>query len=140
MVSRHLYVRFRCYSILAFPQTRHSLRLRVEIQARLSVEGICTSSSHTLFVSSEREHRERYWDRHVDADLSGLDFLLKACGRTTATCEDSHAVAILVLVDELDSIIHCVNIDTNEDWAENLLGIAFHVRFDVCYHRGPDLP
>lgn len=71
---------FAMRRILAAPETRDSLLLRVELQAGLAVEGVGTAPSDTLLVPGEGEHGKRHGNGDVDADLTGLKILLEARG------------------------------------------------------------
>jgi hypothetical protein len=57
-VRRHIHRRLRRNRILAPPQTRHRLLLRVELQTRLAVESVRTAARNRLLVASEGEHGE----------------------------------------------------------------------------------
>ena len=127
------------HGILPAPQTRDRLLLRVELQARLAVEGVGAAAGDALLVAREGEHGERDRDGHVDADLAGFDVLLEArCGRAGAG-EDRGAVAVLVGVDEVDGVFERVDVDADEHRAEDLFAVAAHFRGDVGDDRGADL-
>jgi hypothetical protein len=105
--------------------------LSVKPETILAIEVGCASTSDRLLVASETEHGKRNRNGNVDAKLTGLELLLKQCSRCTGTSEDSSAVAVRVGVDEVDGIFCGLNIEADEDRAEDLLGVASHVRFDI---------
>ena len=57
-MCRHVHRRLGRNSILAPPQTGHSLLLRVELQTGLAVECVGTAARNRLLVTSEGEHGE----------------------------------------------------------------------------------
>ena len=59
---RHNNVRLGINRILAAPQTRYRLLLRVELQARFAVERVRTAAGDTLLVAREAKHGERDGD------------------------------------------------------------------------------
>lgn len=132
-MHRHRHIGLRGQRILLLPQARHRLLLRIKVQSNLSVEGIRTTSRNTLLVPREREvgHTDRHRDGDVDPDLSALNVLLEGlCGRT-GLGEDGHAVAVLVGVDKVDGVGEGLDLEGDEDGAEDLLGVALHVRLDA---------
>jgi hypothetical protein len=56
---RHIHTRLRRARILAPPQTRDRLQLRIEPQTRLSIKVVRPTTSDTLLVSGEGEDWER---------------------------------------------------------------------------------
>lgn len=138
-LSRHIHSRPCADSVLASPQTRHSLQLCVEVQAWLAVESVCASSCNRLLVSCEAEHWQRYWDRYVDTDLPSLDLFLEftSCG---ARCrENGGSVAVFVVVDEFDRVVECWHVQADEDRTEDLFLVALHVLGHVCDDGWSDL-
>jgi len=138
-MCRHIHTSLRCNRILTPPQTRHSFLLRIEAQSRFAIERVRASTRNTLLVSREAEHRQ--WDRdgHIDAHLAGLDVLLEVRGGGAAAREDGDAVAVFVGVDEIYGFIDGVDVQADEDGAEDFFGVASHVGFDVRNDRGTDL-
>lgn len=59
--------------------------------------------------------------------------------RAAGAGEDSNAVTILIRVDEVDSRVEGGSFEGDEDGAEDLFGVAFHVGFDVGDESGADL-
>jgi len=137
--SGHSNVTLRANHILRLPQTRHGLPLRVKPQAILSIEVTCPSSSNRLLVSSEGEHRQRHRNRHVDTQLAGLHLLLEARRGRAGPRKDSCTVAVGVVVDQLDRFVNGLDVHTNDDGAEDLFRVAFHMGFHVCDDGGTDL-
>lgn len=133
-LSRHINLRPCGNSILTLPEARDSLLLRIEVQARLAVESVRTTARHRLLITREAEHGQ--WDRdgNVDADLTGLDLFLELAGGGARRGEDGGAVTVLVLVDELDCFVQAVDVQADEDRAEDLFAVATHV---FC-HVGDD--
>lgn len=87
--------------------------LRVEIQTSFPVEVVdCLSCSNLLF---------------------------ELVCNTFTLCEERNAIAILVPVDEFDCFFDCVDFKAHKHRPENFLVVAFHVGFDICYHRGTNL-
>lgn len=130
-MSRHRDLLLGCQSILCTPQTGDGLPLGVEAQAVLAVEVGQAGSGDTLLVAGEAEHRQRDGDGHVDADLAGLKFLLEQRRSRAGPGEDGRAVAVGVGVDEVNGLFGGVDIQADEDGAEDLFGVALHVRLDV---------
>lgn len=98
-VRRHNRIRLRANRILTPPQARHSLRLRVEIDPRLSVERARTPTRNTLLVSGEAEHGQGDGNGYIDTDLAGLDLVHEFAGGGAGAREDGGAVAVFVGVD-----------------------------------------
>lgn len=57
-MRRHLHTRLCSHSILTLPQTRHRLRLRVEVDPGFAVERVCATSGYGFLVACEGEHGE----------------------------------------------------------------------------------
>ncbi len=130
-MSRHIHARLGSNSILTPPQARHRLRLSVERQCRFAIERIDPAAGYALLIPGERMRGKRHGYRHVDANLAGLDLALEtACGGAAAR-EDCDAVAVLVVVDQLDGFVDGVDVQTHEDGTEDLFFVAPHVRLDV---------
>ncbi len=55
-MRRHLGTRPRRHRILAPPQTRHRLRLRVKIDSGFAVERVSSTAGNGFFVAGEGEH------------------------------------------------------------------------------------
>ena len=79
------------------------------------------------------------WYRDIDTDLTGFNVSLEPSGSTTVAREDGHAVAVLVCVDEFDSIVDRRDVDAHEDGAEYFFLVAAHVWFNVRDYRWADL-
>ncbi|KAJ6446052.1 CMGC/SRPK protein kinase [Purpureocillium lavendulum] len=135
---RHVDGRLLGDGIGALPQGSDRLELRVEVDAGLAVEGIGAAAGDTLLVAGEGEHGQRDGDGHVDADLAGLDVAAERLGRGAGAREDGNAVAVLVLVDELDGVVDGVDVEAHEDGAEDLLPVARHVGRHVGDDGGAD--
>ena len=60
-------------------------------------------------------------------------------GRGPGAREDGDAVAVFVGVDERDGVVNGVDVEADEDGAEDLFCVAFHVRLDVGDDCGRNL-
>ena len=100
------------------------LILSVEIDASPSVER--NISEGTGFVPTPREHRQGHGDRNVNSDLSHVDLPLEFSSSSAGLSEDGGSVTILVLVDDLESLIESLGVEDDEDRSEDLFMIAFH--------------
>lgn len=147
------------YGILTPPQACHCLDLGVEVEARLSVKGRRSSAGNTLLVASEREHGQWYWDRtvwkrqcpsrdngvhhvvdlHVDSNLTGFNVALEASSSRARGCKDGNTVSVFVRVDEVDRFFECINVEADQDGAEDLLLVARHVLCYIGNESWPDL-
>lgn len=138
-MRRHIHTRLRRNSVLAPPQTRHSLLLRIELQARFPIKRIRASTSYTLLIAREAEHRQRHGDGHIDAELADIADFLEACCGAAAAGEDGGAVAVIVCVYESDGFVEGGDVEADEDGAENFFRVATHVGFDVGDYCWADL-
>ena len=162
-MRRHLRTRLCRNRILAPPQTRHGLRLRVEIDPRLAVERIDPAAGNRFLVACEGEHWEGYWhevsvylartwykvrtdkgpehtrNRHIHPHLPSLDIPLEPRRRAPTPRKDRDAIPVLVCVDEVDGVVDSGDVDAHEDGAEDLFGVAAHVGFYVCDDCGANL-
>lgn len=135
----HIYLRLRGHidsrpradGVLAPPQTRHRLELRVKVQARFPVECVCSTSRDRLFVAREAEHGQRYGNGYIDSNLSGLDFFLEFSGGGARSGEDGRSVSVLILIDEFDGVVESGDVETDENRAEDFFLVAGHVFGDV---------
>lgn len=130
-LRRHVDLRPRADRILGLPEARDCLLLRVEVDTRLSIECVRTTSRDRLLVAREAEHGKRHRDRNVDTNLTGFNFLLESSGGRAGRCEDSCAVAVLVLVDEVNCIVEGGHVQAHEYWAKDFFFVAGHVFCDV---------
>lgn len=126
-------------SILGLPQASHGLLLGIELQTGLAVEGVGTAAGDTLLVTGEGEHGQWHGDGDVDTQLAGLDVLLEAGGGGAGAGEDGGAVAVLVGVDHVDGVVEGLDVQADEDGAEDLLLVALHVGGDVGDNGGANL-
>ena len=97
------------------------------MQPRLAIESIRAASRNTLLISSKAEHGQWDGDWNVDADLPGLDFFLELAGRGARRSEDGRAVAVFILVDQLDGFVQAIDVEADEDGAEDLFAVTAHV-------------
>lgn len=109
------------------------------MQTRLTVERIRTATGNRLLIARKAKHRQRDWDRHVDTDLASFNFFLELAGRGAGAGEDGGTVAILVLVDEFDGFVQAVDVEADEDRAEDFFLVAAHVLLYVCDDCWADL-
>jgi hypothetical protein len=139
-MCRHNRLRpLRLDRILRPPQTRHSLPLRIEIQPGFPIKVIRAPARHTLFIPRETEHGQRHRDGNVDTQLPDVDVLLEFRGGAAGAGEDGGAVAVGIGVDEMDGGGDGGDVEADEDGAEDLFCVAFHVWLDVGYDCGADL-
>lgn len=139
-MCRHYRLRpLRLDRILHPPQTRHSLPLRVEVQPGFPIKVTRAPARHTLFIPRETEHGQRHRDGNVDTQLPYIDVLLEFGGSAAGAGEDGGAVAVGIGVDEVDGGGDGGDVEADEDGAEDLFCVAFHVRLDVGYDCGADL-
>lgn len=125
-MRRHSHIRLLADGIRTSPHTRHRLQLSVKVDTRLAVERAHTAARDTLLVAGEGEHGERHGDGHVDTDLAGLDPPAEGLGCGAGAGEDGDTVAILVRVDEVDGLVERVDVEADQDGAEDLLPVAAH--------------
>ena len=113
--------------------------LSIELQTRFSVKGACTAAGNALLISGERKHGQGHGDGHVDTQLAGFDVLLESGGGGAGGGEDGGAVAVFVCVCECDGVVEGVDVEADQDGAEDFLFVAGHVGRDVCDDCGGDL-
>lgn len=135
----HVDLRLCALCVLAPPQARDRLRLGIESETRLAVEGVCAATSNALLVAGEAEHGKWHWDGNIDTNLTGLNFALEAAGGGARSGEDGGTVAILVVVDEINGLVDSLDVQANQYRTEDLLAIAAHVWFDITDDRGANL-
>ena len=123
-LRRHIHLCPRTNRILALPKTRDSLLLRIKLQPGLAIKRIRAATGHTLLIAGEAEHGQRDGDGDVDADLAGLELLLEAGGRRAGGGEDGDAVAVFVGVDQVDGFVEGVDVEADEDGAEDFFLVA----------------
>lgn len=104
-VSRHYDTCLAANRILALPEAGHGLLLGIELQARLAVESVRSTTSNTLLVTSKGEHGQRDGNRDVDTNLAGLDVLLETRRGRARPRKDSGAIAIFVGINQVDGVI-----------------------------------
>lgn len=138
-MGRHCNLFLRRDSILGPPQTGDCLPLRVKVDSALSVKVARATARDRGLVAGKAEHGQRDGDGDVDTLLAGLDLFLEAGRGRAGAGEDGCAVAVLVCVDQVDGVVEGGDVEADEDGAEDLFGVAFHVGFDVCNHRWADL-
>lgn len=138
-MSRHDNTSTRMRSILTTPQTRHRLLLRIELHTGFSVKGACATTGNTLLISSERKHGQGHRDGNVDTQLAGFDVLLESGGGGAGGGEDGGAVAVFVCVCECDGVVEGVDVEADQDGAEDFFFVAGHVGCDVGDDCGGDL-
>jgi len=100
------------------------LILGIEVDATPSVERNISKS--TSLVPAPREHRQGHGNGNIDSNLTHVDFPLVFPSSSTRLSEDGGSVAVLVLVDDLESLIQSLSVDDNEDGSEDLFLVAFH--------------
>ncbi len=101
----------------------------------LGAVGVGVAEQRAL-PAAEGEVRHRHRDRHVDPDHADLDLVLEQPGRGAVAGEDRGAVAVLVGVDQVETLAVAADADDREHRAEDLLGVDAHVRRDVVEQGG----
>ncbi|CRK40953.1 hypothetical protein BN1723_015814 [Verticillium longisporum] len=137
-LRRHGNVRLLRHGVGALPQGRDRLLLGVKVDAGPSVKGAGAAAGDALLVAGEGEHGQGHGDGDIDADLAGLNVAAERLGRGAGAREDGRAVAVFVLVDELNGVIESLDVEAHEDGAENLLGVALHLGRHVGDDGGGD--
>ena len=125
-LRRHINLRPRTNSILTLPKAGNSLLLRIKVQPGLAIESIRAAARDTLLIAGETEHGQGDGDGDVDADLPGLDFFLELARCGARRGEDGGAVAVFVLVDQFDGFVQAVDVEADEDGAEDFFAVAAH--------------
>lgn len=138
-MSRHGDLFLGSQSILGTPETSDGLPLGVEAKTILAVEVGEAGSGDRGFVAGEAEHGQGDGDGDVDANLAGLEVLLEQGGRGPGAGEDGGAVAVRVGVDQIDGFLRGVDVQADQDGAEDFFSVAFHVRLDVGDDGGCNL-
>lgn len=111
------------------PSSSHSLPLSVKGDRALAVE--VSSAPHACFVACERKHRQRHRDWQINSHLTCLDFVLELAGSVSILREDRTAIAPLVRVDKVNSLLQGVNSHNVHYWSKNFLLVANHTLIDV---------
>ena len=78
--------------------------------------------------AGEGEERQRHRNRHVDADLTDRDLVLEAPRRAAGAREDGGAVAVGVVVDQLDGLGQVRRLHAAQHRPEDFLAIEHHLR------------
>ena len=91
---------------------------RFAVEVHVSAEGSARSG--------EGEHGQRYWNGHVDSDLSDVDVLDEFPGGGAVGGEDGRAVTVAVIVDQVDGVVERVDGEDHQNRAEDLLAVALH--------------
>jgi hypothetical protein len=73
------------------------------------------------------------------AQLAPLNFFLEPCGRCARASEGGRAIAIWIGVDQSNSLVSRIDIEANKNRAEDLFGVAFHMRLHICDDLRADL-
>ena len=89
--------------------------------------------------SSKSDESYTYRNRHVDTKLTCLNVALEATSSGARVGKYGSSVAILVGVDQVDGIFEGWYIDTNQDGAKDLFGVALHVWLYVGDESWADL-
>lgn len=122
--------------LVVFPLGRDGLDLRVEVDARLSIEVDVATDRRTR--AREREHGERYRDRHVDTNLADVDFVLELARGSTRGRENGGTVAIRVGVDQLNGFFQRIHRRAAQHGAEDFLCVGKVVSAHVVQHGRTD--
>jgi hypothetical protein len=100
------------------------LILSIEIDTTPSVKR--DIPKRTGLVPTPREHGQRHGNRNVNSNLPHVDLPLEFPSGCTGLSEDGGPVTILVLVDDLDSLVEGFGLEDDEHGSEDLFVVAFH--------------
>ncbi|MNR13609.1 hypothetical protein D3C85_1300200 [compost metagenome] len=81
--------------------------------------------------TGEGEQRDRYRDRHVDADLADVDLFLEVTRGSAGAGEQGGAVAVRVGVDDLDRLVEVGGVHDAQHRAEDFFAVHRHLRRDA---------
>lgn len=84
------------------------LVLGVEVETALAVEA--NVAEHTGLVATPGEHGQRHRDGHIDTKLANVHLALEFTSSSSGLREDRRAVAVAVLVDDVQSIIESLRL------------------------------
>lgn len=116
---------------------QHSRRDRlvagVKVQSRLSVE--TNVSQNGSFVARPSEHWQGNGHGDIDSNLTGIDRFFKFACSGAVGCEDGRAVAVLVVVDQMDRLVERLDLDDDQRRPENLLVVSLHARSSLDDRR-----
>src|SRR6266567_7492427 len=118
------------------PAGSDGLNAGVEADAFGAVDGVVAEERALPAAEAVEGHGDRDWD--VDADHAGLDGVGEGAGGVSVAGEDGGAVAVLVLVDELEGGLEGVGADDAEDGAEDLFAVDAHLGLDVVEEAGSE--
>src|ERR671911_2326536 len=88
-------------------------------------------AEETAFPAAERVIRDGNRDRDIDADHPNLDLVLELPGGAAVAREDRDAVAVLILVHELDRLVVGPGSDDREHRSEDLVLVRIHLGRDL---------
>ena len=118
------------------PAGGDGLEAGVEADAFGAVDGVVAEEG--ALPSAEGVEGHGHGDGHVDADHAGLHAAAEVAGGVAVAGEDAGAVAVLVLVDELEGFFEVVDADDAEDRAEDLFLVDTHLGLDVVEEAGAE--
>jgi hypothetical protein len=113
-----------CQFILGQPAGDPHLILSIEVDTTSSVER--NVSKCASLVPAPREHGQGHGNGNVNSDLSHVNLPLEFPSGSTGLSENGGSVAILVLVDDLESLIESLGVEDDENRSEDLFVVAFH--------------
>ena len=90
----------RADDVLVLPSRSNGLGLGVEADHRLAIEVGGSDEGSTR--SSEAEEGKGHGDGNVDAHLTNIDLVLELASSSSRASEDSSAVTVRVVVDQLE--------------------------------------
>ena len=100
------------------------LILSIKVDTSPSVEW--NIPKRTGLVPTPREHGQGHRDRNINSYLPYVDLPLEfPCGSTRLS-KDGGSITVLVLVDDLESLIESLGVEDDEHGSENLFVVAFH--------------
>jgi len=118
------------------PAGRDGFQAGVEADAFGAVDGVVAEEGTLPSAEAVEGHGDRNGD--VDADHTGLHAASEVAGGVAVAGEDAGAVAVLVVVDELQGRLEVVGADDAEDGSEDLFFVDAHGGLDVVEEGGAE--
>mmetsp|Transcript_23065 Transcript_23065/g.50757 ORF Transcript_23065/g.50757 Transcript_23065/m.50757 type:complete len:469 (+) Transcript_23065:310-1716(+) len=124
---------------IVLPGLGHGLPLGVELGAGLAIEVQVTADRG--LIAREREHGQRHGDGEVDADLARVDHVhVLSCSRSRSG-ENGGAVAVLVGIHQLDSIVKRLHLHACQHRPKDLFVVDGHPWLHLADHgRAHEIP
>src|SRR5580658_1341454 len=107
------------------PTAGHCLDVAVEVDTFHPVH-VMVAKQRTLPAAKAVEGH-RYGDRHVDANHAHLHLVGKGARGVSVTGEDAGAVAVFVIVHQVQSLLKARNAQHGEDGTKDLFAVDAHL-------------